>query len=104
MFSKLPRKGNVMNSKLFVYSAASMAALLLASVAQAADCGVGSERPISAPNAVTVPTPAPGRNIIIPAGTPVGSVIGFAPAGRKFLAAPITVQPTHTNGRALDGI
>jgi hypothetical protein len=95
-----------MNSKLFVFSTATVAALLLASVAQAAG-GVGSGgadsgRPVAAPNVTTAPILVPGTNIIIPVGSPVGTVIGFAPAGGSFRAAPIALQPTHTNGRPLE--
>ena len=77
-----------------------LAALLLAPLAYAAG-GAGGQtgRPVAAPRVITTPTPVPGTNIVIPAGTPVGTVVGFAPAVPGFPAAPITLQPNRTNGR-----
>jgi len=92
-----------MNSKLFVVTAATVATLLLTSVAQAAGGGANSGRPVAAPNVTTAPILVPGTNITIPVGTPVGTVVGFAPAVGNFPAAPVTLQPTHTNGRPFGG-
>ena len=88
------------------FSAASaLAVLLLTPLAYAAGPGGAgggggqTGRPLPATRVVTVPTPVPGTNIVIPAGTPVGTVVGFAPAVPGFPAAPITLQPNRTNGR-----
>jgi hypothetical protein len=84
-------------------AACAVAALLLTPLAYAAGPGGGgggqSGRAVSAPTVITVPTPVPGTNIVIPAGTPIGSVVGFATAVPGFPAAPITLQPNRTNGR-----
>ena len=81
-----------------------LAALLLTPLAHAAGPGGGgaggqSGRPVPAPRVIAVATPVPGTNIVIPAGTPIGSVVGFAPAVAGFPAAPITLQPNRTTGR-----
>ena len=80
--------------------------LLLAPLAQAAGPGGGggTGRPAPAPRVIATPTPVPGTNIVIPAGTPIGAVIGVAPAVPGFPAAPITLQPNRTNGRPHGGV
>lgn len=82
---------------------AALAALLLAPVAYAAGPGGGggggvSGRVAPAPRVITVATPVPGTNIVIPAGTPIGAVVGIAPAVPGFPGAPITLQPNRTGG------
>ena len=82
-----------------------LAALLSAPLAYAAGPGGGggaggqTGHPVAAPRVIAVATPVPGTNIVIPAGTLVGTVIGFAPPVGGFPAAPITLQPNRTNGR-----
>jgi hypothetical protein len=89
----------------WISAACALAALLLTAPAFAAGPGGGgggggqNGRAVAAPRVLTTPTPVPGTNIVIPAGTPVGTVVGFAPAVPGFPAAPITLQPNRTNGR-----
>src|SRR6185369_12159537 len=88
-------KGFVMsgNNRIRLSTASALAALLLAPLAHAAGPGGGGGgggRPTPAPRVIAVPTPVPGTNIVIPAGTPIGAVIGFSPAVPGFPAAPIT--------------
>ncbi|MEJ8835409.1 hypothetical protein [Ramlibacter sp. AN1133] len=97
------------NNRIRLSAASALAALLLAPLAHAAGPGGGGGggqggRPAPAPRVITVPTPVPGTNIVVPAGTPIGSVIGFAPAVPGFPAAPITLQPNRTNGRPFGGV
>lgn len=82
-----------------------LAALLLAPQAYAAGPGGGGPggRPAPPQRVIPVPTPVPGTNIVIPAGTPIGSVIGIAPAVPGFPGAPITLQPNRTNGHPHGG-
>ena len=97
--------GKTCTALLRLSAASALATLLLAPLAQAAGPGGGGQGGRAAPasRVITTPTPVPGTNIVIPAGTPVGAVVGFAPAVPGFPAAPITLRPNHTNGPPFAG-